>query len=134
MTSPTQRTIAAQAPLGRVCEIVEKFNYHVMRGDGGFGIRQDLFGFLDILALDPESGIVGIQSCGQDWSGHVTKLRVERKEIVIRWLQAGARCELWGWRKVKAKRGGKQMVWRPRIGDVILTGDGVQVVERSPKQ
>ena len=134
--TPTQRTLAAQAQLGRVCEIVEKFNYHVMRADGGFGIRQDAFGFLDILALDPDSaqGIVGIQSCGQDWSGHVTKLTVERRDIVTLWLKTGAKCEVWAWRKVKAKRGGKQMVWRARIGDVVLGPEGgVQVVERKPE-
>ena len=48
--SPTQRTIRALRDQGLVCGIVERFNPHV----GPHGIRQDLFGCLDIIALDPE--------------------------------------------------------------------------------
>lgn len=37
------------------------------------------------------------------------------------WLSTpGTVLELWAWRKVKAKRGGKAMVWRPRIVEVTL--------------
>ena len=73
--SPTQRTLKANKDLHRDCGIVERWQQY----GGKFGIRQDLFGFIDIIAIDPEQGIVGIQSTGQDWAGHVTKILI--KEI-----------------------------------------------------
>ena len=125
-TSPTQRTLKAQKELGRECGIVERFNQYA----GKFGIRQHLFGFIDIIAIDPKSEIIAIQSCGQSFSEHVYKLTEERNEIVTRWLKC-ARLELWGWRKVKLKRGGKAMRWKPRIADIVLPKDGnIKVNER----
>jgi hypothetical protein len=56
--SPTQRTLRALRQQGCICDVAEKFNAHV----GPFGIRQDLFGFIDIVALKP-SGIAGIRCC-----------------------------------------------------------------------
>ena len=123
--SPTQRTLKAMREQGRLCGIVERFNQYA----GPHGIRQDLFGFIDILCLDPADGIIGVQSCGQDYAGHVRKITEERNEAVYEWLKH-ARAELWGWRKIKLKRGGKAMRWRPRIGDIVLDGEDVRIVER----
>ena len=123
--SPTQRTLKAMREQGRLCGIVERFNSHV----GAFGIRQDLFGFIDIIAIDPRFGIIAIQSCGQDFAGHARKLTEERNEAVFEWLKH-ARCELWGWRKVKLNRGGKAVRWKPRIADVELWGDEIEISER----
>ena len=123
--SPTQRTLKAMREQGRLCGIVERFNQYA----GPHGIRQDLFGFIDILCLDPADGIIGVQSCGQDYAGHVRKLTEERNEAVFEWLKH-ARAELWGWRKIKLRRGGKAMRWRPRIGDIVLDGEDVRIVER----
>lgn len=110
--SYVQRTLRELRDQGRVCAIVEKFNSNV----GKFGIRQDLFGIIDIISLDPERGVVGVQVCGQDWYLHVKKLTVGRAEETFEWLRTPGTClELHGWRKVKKKRGGKLMVWRPRI-------------------
>jgi len=124
--SPTQRTLAAMREQGRVCGIVERFNSHV----GKFGIRQDLFGFIDIIAIDPVDGIVAIQSCGQSFKQHVDKMIGERNENMYEWIKH-APIELWGWRKVKLKRGGKAMRWKPRIADIILDDeDKIQIIER----
>jgi hypothetical protein len=96
---------------------VEKFNAHV----GPHGIRQDLFGIIDIIALDPERGVIGIQSCGSDFAEHWRKLTIERNQETFDWLSTpGAALELWGWRKVKLKRGGLAMRWEPRIKEVFL--------------
>ena len=115
--SPTQRTLKALKEMGRKCGIVEKFNYHA----GPHGIRQDLFGIIDIIALDPVKGVVGVQSCGQAFSEHLKKLCFERHASTVRWISTpGATLELWGWRKVKVKRGGKQKVWKPRILEVTM--------------
>ncbi|MEN8764133.1 MAG: hypothetical protein ABF290_17110 [Thiogranum sp.] len=116
-TSPTQRTIRELRNLGRKCAIVEKFNAHV----GPHGIRQDMFGIIDVIALDPERGVVGIQSCGQNFAAHARKFFDERAQECIDWLSTpGTRLELWGWRKVKAKRGGIAMRWQPRVREFRL--------------
>ncbi len=102
---------------GRRCAIVEKWNAHV----GPFGVRQDMFGIIDIIALDPERGVVGVQSCGQAFAAHMRTLTVTRYQESHDWLSTpGTVLELWGWRKVKVKRGGKAMVWRPRIKIITL--------------
>jgi hypothetical protein len=102
---------------GRVCGIVERWNQHV----GPHGIRQDLFGIIDIIALDPQRGVVGIQSCGSDFAAHFRKLTEERAQESIDWLSTpGAKLELWGWRKVKLKRGGVAVRWQPRVQEITL--------------
>lgn len=115
--TPTQRTIRELKNQGRKCGIVERFNHHV----GSHGIRQDLFGIIDIIALDPERGVIGIQTTGNDFSGHLKKITDEMAQSTVDWLQTpGAFLELWAWRKVKLKRGGKAMVWRPRIKEITI--------------
>jgi hypothetical protein len=127
--TPTQRTLAANRELGREVGIVERF----VAFAGPHGTRIDLFGFIDIVAIDPQAGIVAIQSCGQAYSEHVHKMADERTEIVKKWLK-WAPLELWGWRKVKAVRGGKAMRWKPRIADAKVDESGAVVfVEREPK-
>lgn len=110
--SPTQRTLRELRSRGLKAGIVEKFNQHA----GPFGIRQDLFGIIDIIALDFGRGVVGIQSTGQDFSGHMKKMHEEHAQDCVDWLRTpGAVLELWGWRKLLARRGGKQQLWTPRI-------------------
>ena len=121
--SPTQRTLRALRAQGRLCAVAEKWNPHV----GPYGIRQDLFGWIDVIALDPQRGIVGIQSCGQSFAEHLRKLLdSDCTEALLEWLRCGGHAELWGWRKVKLKRGGKAQVWRPRVlvitEEMILAG------------
>ena len=91
--------------------------------------RQDLFHIIDLLALD--NGVVGIQVCGSDWMPHTRKMTEEHAVYTVAWLQQpGARLELWGWRKVKKKRGGKVMIWKPRIADILLVNNSLFVEER----
>ena len=124
--SPTQRTLRALRDQGIVCAIVERFNPYA----GPHGIRQDLFGCIDIIALDPERGVIGVQSCGQDFSGHRTKLLEERTQEVTEWLSTpGTELELWGWRKVKLNRGGKAMRWKPRLARLTLDGGEIIFTE-----
>jgi len=106
--SPTQRTLRALRQEGYICGIVERFNAYA----GPYGIRQDLFGFLDIVAIKP-IGICGIQSCGSDFASHDRKIK--GNEAAPEWLKAGGSIELWAWRKVKRVHGGTAMVWKPRV-------------------
>jgi hypothetical protein len=119
--TPTQRTLRELRQQGRVAAIVERFNQHV----GPHGIRQDLFGILDIIALDPQRGVVGIQSTGADFAGHLRKLLEERAQETHDWLSTpGTVLELWGWRKVKLARGGKAERWAPRVRQITLEDVG----------
>ena len=128
MSSPTQRTLDLLRKRGWDCAIVEKFV-------GPLCIRQDAFGWMDILCIDPARGAVGVQSCGQSFSEHVHKLIEERGDIIKKWV-AHHPAELIGWRKKKAILAdgskGKADRWYPRIADVLvhqMTGE-LQIVER----
>ena len=120
-TSHTSRTLERLRLRGFQVWVVEKFLPHVRRGDGGWGGRQDMFGWCDIVAIDPKNGVtIGVQSTGDDYANHLRKLTIERAVQVREWLQAGNRAELYAWRKVKKKRGGKQMVYRPRWKSITM--------------
>jgi hypothetical protein len=116
--SPTQRTIRALKDQGRKCGIVERF----VNRPGTHGIRIDLFGFGDIIALCPEHGIIAIQSCGQAFAEHYRKITEDEyvSENAVDWLKCGGKIELWGWRKLKLTRSGKAMRWQPRIRNITL--------------
>ena len=119
---------------GRICGIVERFLHYskFVKGPNfpnSIGIRKDLFGFIDIVAIDPVVGIIGVQSCGQAFNEHVKKMTEERNEEMFEWLK-WAKVELWGWRKVKLKRGSKAMRWKPRIADFWLENNDIIYKER----
>lgn len=115
--TPTQRTLRALRSRGLVCAIVEKWNQYA----GPHGIRQDLFGIIDVIALDPQTGVIGVQSCGNSFADHWRKITVERQEETVAWLSTpGCTLELWAWRKVKAKRGGLAFRWEPRVKAITL--------------
>lgn len=115
--SSVQRTLKALRDRGMVCAIVEKFNTYA----GPWGRREDLFGIIDIIALDPEKGVVGIQACGSNFSGHLTKIMEEKSQETIDWLNTpGTSLELWGWRKILKHRGGKMRIWTPRVKEITL--------------
>jgi len=110
--SPTQRTLKALREMGVVADIVERW---VQFGPGKGGVRKDFLGIIDVIAICPRRGVVGIQICdGSSFAAHKKKM-MESPNAKI-WLSSGCDLELWGWRKVKVKRGSKAMVWRPRIG------------------
>ena len=111
--SPTQRTLRLLRQEGCHCDIVERWNSFV----GKFGIRQDLFGIIDLIALYPNK-ITGIQCCGSDFAAHDRKIIAS--EYSREWMLSGGALELWGWRKIKKNRGGKLMIWKPRIKKYTL--------------
>lgn len=110
--SPTQRTLRELRRRGRVCAVVEKWNQFA----GPHGMRQDLFGFIDIISLDPDYGIVGVQACSRSGhAAHRTKIIEERNQEALEWLSCGGAIEIWSWAKQKVKRGGKAERWVPKI-------------------
>lgn len=91
-----------------------------------------MFNIIDIVALDHgystitnecyrKGGVIGVQSCGTAFSEHLKKLTIEKAEDTRNWLLTpGTSLELWGWRKVKVKRGGKAMKYEPRVQVITL--------------
>jgi hypothetical protein len=114
----TQRTLKELRKRGLVCGIVERFNQF----GGQFGVRIDLFGFVDLLAMDIiRRKIVAIQSTGQHGhAAHKKKIVGECRKNAKLWLRCGGLIELWSWRKLLVKRGGKQRQWVPRIEQITL--------------
>jgi len=113
--SYTQMTLQKLRDEGCCVDKCEKFNAYA----GPFGRREDLFGFIDIIALRPGVGIVAIQSTGPN--GHAEHRRkILANEFVPLWLEVGGKIELWSWRKILTKPGGKQRIWQPRIENIII--------------
>lgn len=116
--SHTQRTLRALREQGILCAVAEKWNPY----GGPYGVRQDLFGFIDVIGLAPGRGILAIQVCsGSTFANHYKKLMDSNcTEAVETWLRCGGLIEIWAWRKVKLCRGGKAMIWRPKIHPITL--------------
>jgi hypothetical protein len=108
-----QRTLQKLKSQGLTCAVAEKWNPHV----GPHGIRQDLFGFIDIIAIctDPPEGIIAVQSCTTQFAEHKAKILGNSNAVL--WLQAGGRIQLWGWRKLKE---GGRLRWQPRVEEITL--------------
>jgi hypothetical protein len=66
--------------------------------------RYDLFGFIDIIALDlDEKRIIAVQAFGTDFQPHYRKITTERREGALKWLKTGNPILMIGWRKLKKK-------------------------------
>ena len=100
----TQRALAELRKQGCTAAIAERWNPHAR-------IRQDLFGFVDVVALRPVThDILALQ---------VTTSRTAEREQKIAaldaaraWMQCGGAIEVWGYRK-KCQGGvrGARKVW-----------------------
>ena len=103
------RTLKYLRDDGYIAEVVERF----ISFPPPHGHRKDFLGIIDIIAFNGVTTI-GVQSCGQDFAAHLKKMK--ESEMTPLWLESVDR-ELWliGWRKLKAKRGGKLKLWKPRI-------------------
>lgn len=94
------------------------------RGMAGGGCRRDLFGFIDAIAMPDSSpsggvfryvlyGCVAVQACGADVKEHMEKIRAQ--PLAANWLRTCGPIVLVGWRRVKVKRGGKAIRWKPKL-------------------
>ena len=121
MTSNTQRTLKYLKEKDYKCDIVERWIPNPKHPGGGF--RKDFMGLLDIIAIG-ENEIIGVQSCGSNFAEHDRNILAN--PVSKLWLKTGATLILIGWRKVKKKRGGKQMIWRPRVKVYTLEDFGLE--------
>lgn len=94
-TSPTQRSLKRLREQGYLVQVVEHWNAHAR-------IRQDLFGFIDVLAVR-EGEILAVQACsGTDAAKRVRKIADHPNVGMVR--KAGIRIEVWAWRKLASGR------------------------------
>lgn len=102
-TSPTQRSLKLLRGEGYVAQVVEHFNIFAH-------IRQDLWGFIDILAMKAgEQGLLGVQTTSSSNSAaRVTKIKGIPEHKL--WLASGNRICVHGWSK-KGKAG-KRKLWQ----------------------
>ncbi len=95
MTSPTQRSLAELRKRGYLAQVVEKWIPAVKR-------RQDLYGFIDILAIR-ENEVLGVQSTSaSNVASRVAKITEAEHVGAVR--KAGIKIFVHGWRKNAAGR------------------------------
>ena len=108
-----QRTTQVLRKQGKLYAIVQHWNPHAK-------VRQDLLRIIDVLVLDGKK-LRGIQCCGSDLQPHIRKITQEYREQARQWLMAaGTTLEIWSWRKLKKKRGGKARVWKLKVVKIKL--------------
>ena len=94
-TSPTQRSLKRLRELGYTVQVVEKWNPHAK-------VRQDLFGFIDLLAIR-KGEVLGVQACARgDIAKRAQKIADHENVGIVR--QAGIRIEVHGWAKMASGR------------------------------
>lgn len=105
--SPTQRTLAYCRKLGWTAEVVERWNSHAFK-------RKDLFGFVDIVAVDDSGHVRWLQVTVTDsMTSRIAKIEGDGKMRAIAGaLGSAGSVEVWGWAKRGAK--GTRKLWTLR--------------------
>ena len=118
MISPTARTLSLLREREWPADIVERWV-------PGKKIRKDLFGCFDIVALDTQPGVIGIQVTS-DNGGNVSArtLKIKRSPLAIAWLAAGNRIVVHGW----GKRGKAGTIKRWTLREVPVTLETLEAV------
>lgn len=90
--SPTELTLREARKRGWTAAVTERWNPYAK-------IRQDLFGFIDVLCL-ADARVIGIQATSySNISSRVNKIAEHENVAAVR--AAGVLIYVWGWRKVK---------------------------------
>ena len=107
--SPTSRTLQFLRKQGVTVAIVERWN-------PGARVRQDLFGVIDIVGLEPgKAGVLGVQTTtAANIAARREKIAQEPRAAL--WMACGNRLQIIGWAKRGAR--GKRKVWTPTVEDV----------------
>lgn len=93
--TPTQRSLAVLRERGFLAEVVERWV-------PGANIRKDLFGFVDIVAVDPD-GVLFVQTTSGDHvANRIAKIADHPNLPAVR--AANVRIHVHGWRKSAAGR------------------------------
>lgn len=92
--TPTQRTLEVLREEGYTCAIVERWNPHAR-------IRQDLFGFIDILAIKRDETLA-VQCTSTGVASRIKKIM--ESDYLPKVREAGWKIQVWGWRKNSKNR------------------------------
>lgn len=88
--SPTQLTLERLRADGYTAAVVEHWNSHA-------GIRQDLFGFIDVIGLRGSETLAVQATSAPNVAARVTKIADSPLVGAVR--EAGWRIVVWGWAK-----------------------------------
>jgi hypothetical protein len=109
-SKPTAKTLERLREMGFEAGVVERRNRFSNK-------TLDLFGCIDIVAVYPGVGVLGIQATsGTNHAARRTKSIAEPR--LRTWLLSGGRFEIWSWSK-KGPRG-KRKLWTLRRDEVVL--------------
>lgn len=112
MSSPTQRSKKLMQDQGYFVAITERWNPFAH-------IRQDLFGFIDLLCMKADELVAVQTTSGSNVSARIAKIKGIQAASL--WLESPARRILvHGWRKVGAK--GKRKIWECRTVEITKEG------------
>lgn len=111
MSSPAQRSLTLLREQGYTAQITEHWNPFAH-------IRQDLFGFLDIICI--KSGVTGVLGIQTTSTGNISA-RVKKILSIpeaVTWLSGGNKLIVHGWSK-KGKAG-KRKLWQLTEREITL--------------
>ena len=117
--TPTARTLSELRRQGYTAAVVERWNPWAR-------VRQDLYGFIDVLAI--KAGANGVLAIQTTTSGNApSRMRKAKNSPNLAiWLASGNFFEVWGW----AKRGARnhRKIWTLNRKPVLteLTGNGAK--------
>ena len=110
-TSPTQRSLKHLRELGYQVGVTEKWNPFAR-------IRQDLFGFFDMVCVHPERKILGVQTTTRpNMAARLEKAK--GNAALVAWILAGGCIQVHGWIKRKGH-------WVVDIRDLSISDLAVQ--------
>ena len=113
--SPTARTLKQLRSDGWLCQVVEHWNSFAK-------IRQDLFGFIDILAVR-EGQTLGIQVTTESNASARRRKMLDTESHLRAFLRGGNSVQLWTWEKRKSR-------WRYRVRRFIENGSQLGMDEK----
>jgi len=113
--SPTARTLKQLRDDGWLCQVVEHWNSFAK-------IRQDLFGFIDILAVR-EGQTLGIQVTTESNASARRSKMLDTESHLRAFLRGGNLVQLWTWQKRKTR-------WRYRVRRFIENGSQLGMDEK----
>ena len=113
--SSSKRTLELFRAKGYTCAVTERWNPFAH-------VRQDLFGFIDILAISEWNGILGLQVTNQgEVPAHARKLN--DCKAAEKWLRAGGKIIMVEW-KTKPSKEGRRRFWHYRFWSHPFKIDG----------
>jgi carbonic anhydrase len=113
--TPTQRSLQKLRAAGYLVAVVEKWNPYAH-------CRQDLFGFIDLIAINGDETLAVQTTSGDHVAERLEKIR--NTPAATTWLESSTRkIVVHGWRKAGAR--GKRKLWQCREVGVDRKNKGI---------